>query len=530
MSQKIIKLTSFILLVCVLLSGCSVLDGLLATRLVRYDRMEYVRPDMDEFDAVLERSCASALEETDIKELETAILNFYDVYDDFYTNFSLAMIAHSRDLSDIYWEGEYVYCNAQSATADAGLDQLYRCLVKSPLRQTLEGEDYFGAGFFDDYDTDNRWTSAFTALLEEEARLESEYYRLTSELSNLRSGSDEYSDMAERMAQLLVDLINLRRDIASQWGYDSYMDYAWDVYYYRDYTPEQMERYMADIVRVLVPLYEQLADTDVWSYSGRYADEAQTFAFVRTAAMQMGGTVAEAFLLMESESLYDISYSPDKYPTSFEMYLTGYGVPFVYLCPEREVYDRLTFAHEFGHFCNDYASEGTSVGVDVLEVFSQGMEYLTLCYGLDTDALTRVKLADSLCVYVEQSAFAAFEHRAYAMPEEELSVDTLYDLYDRVATEYGFGSIGYDANEFITVSHFYTNPFYIDSYVVSNDAALQLYQKEQAQAGNGLKIFEESLATEEGYFLAFLEEAGLDSPFTPGRMETVKNTLSQVLQ
>ena len=63
------------------------------------------------------------------------------------------------------------------------------------------------------------------------------------------------------------------------------------------------------------------------------------------------------------------------------------------------------------------------------------------------------------------------------------------------------------------MTHFYTNPMYIISYVVSNDAAMQLYQLELEEAGAGLTRYEENLDTWEMYFLAFLEEAGLQSPF-----------------
>jgi oligoendopeptidase F len=192
--------------------------------------------------------------------------------------------------------------------------------------------------------------------------------------------------------------------------------------------------------------------------------------------------------------------------------------------PGMSRYDWLTFAHEFGHFCNDYASYGSYAGTDVLEVFSQGMEYLSLCYGEPTDDLIRMKMADSLSVYVEQSAFAAFEQQMYALPAPELTVEGLYTLYDKIAQEYGFESVGYDPREFVTIPHFYTNPMYVISYVVSNDAAMQLYQLEQENPGAGLERFQENLDTQETYFLAFLDAAGLENPLAPGRMEKVRET------
>ena len=78
----------------------------------------------------------------------------------------------------------------------------------------------------------------------------------------------------------------------------------------------------------------------------------------------------------------------------------------------------------------------------------------------------------------------------------------------------------------MTITHFFTNPRYVISYVVSNDAALQLYQMETEQA---VKTLEENLATEQAWFLAFLEEADLESPFAPGRLASVKKLLQSIL-
>ena len=68
---------------------------------------------------------------------------------------------------------------------------------------------------------------------------------------------------------------------------------------------------------------------------------------------------------------------------------------------------------------------------------------------------------------------------------------------------------------------------YVFSYIVSNDAALQLYQMECDEPGQGLRLYQRSLDTQQPYFLAFLEEAGLESPFAPGRLEEVAETFRQ---
>jgi oligoendopeptidase F len=233
---------------------------------------------------------------------------------------------------------------------------------------------------------------------------------------------------------------------------------------------------------------------------------------------------------MQEAHLYDISYGKNKFDSSFEVYLYSYQVPYVFVNPTLTAYDKLTFTHEFGHFCSDYASFGSVAGVDVAEVFSQGLEYLSLCYTQNNEDLKKLRMASCLTTYVEQAAYAYFEHQVYDLSSEELTVEHVRALYQSVGSTYGFDSWNWDSRDYVCISHFFTSPMYIISYVVSNDAAFQLYQMEQSSAGSGLACYRENLATREAYFLSFLQSAGLESPFLPGRLEAVKETLQAILQ
>lgn len=513
-----------LVLAAVLLTGCSAVwsDGVVA-----YADMQYEHPDMAALETCLQDAFRAARGE-ELSVIEEEIYDFYDAYDWFYTCYSLAELRYFSDMTDIYWQDEYDYCVEKSPRVDAMLEELYAALAQSPCRSQLEGDDYFGAGFFDSYE-DGGWDEEFVALLERENDLEGRYYTRYGESLD-HEGADYYDVYADELAGILVELIEVRQEIAGYWGYSDYAEFASDSYYYRDYAPAQAEAYLADIQQELVPLYRQVRRSDLWEEALDYSSEKETFAYVRDMARNMGGRVQEAFELLEKAKLYDIGYGENKYPTSYEVYLTSYWEPFVFLCPDGSTYDHLGFAHEFGHFCADYASYGSYAGADVQEVFSQGMEYLSLCYGEDTEDLKKLKMADSLFLYVEQAAFASFEQRMYSLTGEGLSVEGLYRLYEEVALEYGFDSAEYDKREFVTISHYFTDPMYIISYVVSNDAALQLYQMELDQTGAGLACLENSLDSEEAYILAFLKEAGLQSPFTLGRIKTVRETLEAVLQ
>lgn len=531
--KRFYKLLAAVLVVCLLLTGCSVVGEyfsvlgslLLGQSLYSFEEMTYTRPDMEHFQKVLEESCEIAKTETDLEALLEGIYAFYAVYDSFYTAQSLAMIYYCKDMTDAAWEAEHQFCTENASLVAAGLDRLYRALAQSPLREQLETQEYFGKDYFDSYEGETLFQETFLALLEQEAQLQNDYYAIYADAGELDYRSEEFQERyGEQMKQLLVELVLLRQQISAYAGFDNYVDFAYEFYYARDYQPAQAEAYLLHIREELVPLYQQMSEKkpEILLYE---STQQQTYDYVEQMARDMGGTFWEAFQVMADSGLYDISYGENKYNASFETYISDYYLPYVFLNPTMTEYDKLTFAHEFGHFCNDYASYGSVVGVDVAEIFSQGTEYLSLCYSSADDNLQKLKLLDCLCVYVEQAAYASFEQQMYSLSEEALTTAALDALYADTCGSYGLN----DSFSYTLITHFYTNPMYVISYVVSNDAAFQLYQMEQAEEGAGLTCLEKNLQTMQPYFLAFLREAGLESPFADGRLQKVKETLQSIL-
>ena len=70
---------------------------------------------------------------------------------------------------------------------------------------------------------------------------------------------------------------------------------------------------------------------------------------------------------------------------------------------------------------------------------------------------------------------------------------------------------------------------YVLSYVLSNDAAMQIYQREKEESGAGKALLEAHFATEQVSLLAFLESAGLQSPFAPDRLQSVEQLFKKEL-
>ena len=536
MKKVFLKLLALCLTAALLLSGCDIADRInqLKDRLnlngvVAYDDMVYTRPDMDALESLLSDACAAAAESKSIDAVLDAIWAYYDAYDSFYTNYNLADLHYCSDLTDSYWEEEYNFCAENVSAADAGLDALYYALAKSKLVDELEDE-YFGDGYFDAYQGESMWDADFMALMEQESELLVQYYALCDEAMETEYYSDDYfTTYGPKLTDVYVRLVKLRQQIAAQAGYPGYAEFAYDFYYYRDYTPAQAKSYLQQVETILIEPYRKVNDSDVWDAVGNYCSENATFRYVKSAAQAMGGTVKDAFSLLENAKLYDIAYGENKYDSSFELYLWSYQEPFIFMCPYMDQSDKLTFAHEFGHFANDYACGGSYAGTDIAEVHSQAFEYLSLCYVSDTDDLVKYKMADSLCTYMEQAAYAMFELQVYELAGSELTAENVMALYEKTGTAFGFDSWNWDSRDFVTVPHFFTDPMYTISYVVSNDLAMQFYQLEQENKGAGLTLYEQCLQSEESYIITFADQYGLESPFAPGRLQKVAETFRNVL-
>lgn len=530
-----------ILAVCValamLLCGCTdVFDfflerlGSLSGVVTHFDQMEYSRPDVEEIQGAFEDCCAFAVNAESVSTLEDKISECFWLYNSFYTNYNLASIHYYGDTTDIYWEQENDYCMERTPLVDAALEELYYALAVCPLREELEESPMFGEGFFDDYLEGEAPSDTYVALQEREAELLNEYYDLNTAAQSVQYYSDEFFETyGKQMGDVFVEMVKVRKLMAAEAGYDSYLEYAYEYVHGRDYTPQAARAYLEEISEELVPLYVELEDAMLFPHAG-LCSRNQMFSYVKDCVSGMGGTAQKAFETMENSGLYDITYGENKYDISFEVYLPSYNCPFVFVNPGGTQWDMLTFAHEFGHFCNDYASQGSMVGVDVAEVFSQSMEYLSLSYAEDGESLVELKMVDSLRLFVEQAAYALFELSVYDLEGEELTAENVYALYEQIGTQFGFRTWGWDSRDFVLIDHFFSVPQYIISYVVSNDVAFQIYQLEQEEVGAGLRLFEENLDTQQVSLLAFAQEAGLKSPFEAGRLQTVRKTLEGALK
>lgn len=499
------------------------LDFFSALHPLSFDEMEYSRPDPEALTAAIEAAHA----EFATADFETAYQTFDEIYTqmlDYSTMSSIAMIRYYQNMSDTSLQEESEFCEAGFTEVSTAFDSYCDEIADSDLRAQFESEEYYGQGFFDGYGADSLDLSLAKDSFAKETDLQAQYNRIMA-----TAETDEYGDYSgqdlEDIAEIYVQLIQVRNEIASIYGYDSYETYACENTYDRDYGSEETQVFLQGIKDYMVPLFDQMAES-YYLYSIHYnsCTGEDMLDYASSMAQAMGGEVLEAWNFMIDSGLCDLTYSEDKYNGSFETFLYSYGVPFVFVNPTGELGDQFTTVHEFGHFVQEYVWNGESgANIDVAEIFSQALEYLSLDYAdisnRERENMLAYQLMGCLSTYIQQAAFYEFEQQAYRLPEEQLNVQGLNALFSRIMAEYNISSYYMISDSFwAQIPHLFSSPYYVIGYCTSIDVALQVFQH-QVETGEGLELYLELIYESDEPLQTLIANCGLKNPFTEGHLK-----------
>lgn len=494
---------------------------------VDFQSIVYTRPDAEDFAALVEE-CAQALGGKDRSAALEKCREVLAAYDRFYDMSTYAYIQFCKDLSDSKWQEEYAWCTANTTAVRQAMDRYYEAYDGSKI-PGLGVADY--DGHFTATGASISMTDELASLFDQEAALVNRYYDLLAASSE----KDFYENYNEEIAELYIELIQLRKQIAEEAGYESYELFANHYYHDQDYTKEELETYIEGVKKYVSPvlsMWYHHVDGDFYKKDAATQDCKD---YLASAVANMGGAPQTAWDYMIKYNLYDVAAGDTRYAGSYETYFMGLDIPFLFMSSEENPMDFLTFAHEFGHFFNDFAAHGSNATTNVAEFYSQAMEYLSLCYADAPDAaligqLRQEKMADSLQTYVTQAVIYRFEQLAYALPEEKLTVEELNLQYGNVAREFNYRVFDWDPREWIGITHLFEYPFYTISYVLSNDAAIQIYQMELEEPGSGLALYCDLAKRWKAQSLqSFVEQSGLEQPLSEERLRSVARLMRDAI-
>lgn len=524
-----------------------------------FDEIRYERPDVEALIADFGEVTSAVKDGAAAQEVIDAALPVIEEYYQFATMDSVAYIYYCSDtVENADYLEEYDYLENQQPLVSKAMEEFLVACANAPIKEALETL-YFGEDALDEYVDYSVYTNeTYVSLSRQENELVTQYMAEMEDptitidgqdvsLNDLlESGQYDESELEDEylrqktqtLGEIYIRLVKLRRQMAQTLGYESYADYAYAVEYERDFTPEQATDYLEAVKAQLVPIFKKYYFSGEWYYlSTADMDEDELTQALSDSMKLLGKPFTEAYGFMTKHGLYDASYNENKWIGSYMTYLNSYEAPYVYLCPEGTSSDFTTFAHEFGHFTDSFLNYDGGESIDSAEVFSQGLEYLALLNNRLDDEVRETLLEqvmfDSLQCFVFQSSYADFERQVYALDDEALTVEKVCDIALQVSKDYGYyfkDAEDYYRRSWTQIPHFFNAPYYIISYCVSNDAAMQIFELEYEKQGNGRKTYLQMI--ENSHTLSFcemLEDAKLNVPFEQTHMESLAQIFRKIL-
>lgn len=321
------------------------------------------------------------------------------------------------------------------------------------------------------------------------------YYELARQEEELVTRYGELYGDSDACAELYIELVALRNEMAAAEGYDNYAEFAQAEVYARDYDKDELEVFYDSVAEHLTPLWQAVFFSG-YELENRYTPQASDQELIAKVGSVMSGIndeLGSAFSFMIDNNLYDIELREGKNPSSgsYTVTLDAKGVPYLFISDaEDSAWHVKNLIHEGGHFCailntpeldDEWLSFVSSMSIDTCEIHSQALELLAEYYygKLFGDDAAYERYATTALIIenvIDGCYFNEWQTRVYE--EKNLTVDRANELAaELVGKYYGVPDFSKTAAQemWTSVHHNYVSPMYYISYAVSAAAALDIY-------------------------------------------------------
>jgi M3 family oligoendopeptidase len=505
------------------------------------------------------------------------------------TMYNIAMIRHSLDTRDTFYDTENNFFDAQMPLFEELDNAYYKALVSSKDREALEAKfgkllfiqaEYslktFSPAILDDLAEENRLSSEYTRLkAQAEITLGGVKYNLSSIISieqsvdrkiRKQAAEAKWAFFAEREAEfdrIFDELVQVRTRIAHKLGYKNFVELGYVRMKRTDYTPEMVASFRKQIHELIVPIVTSLKkrqkkrlgisklkyyDDDFKFNSGNPKPLGTPEEIVANAAKMYEELSPEThtfFQLMQDTKLMDLVNRDGKATGGYCTYIDDHKAPFIFSNFNGTSGDIDVLTHEAGHAFQVYMSgkfelpEYTWPTYEAAEIHSMSMEFLTwpwmqLFFGKDTEKYQFSHLAGAISFLPYGVAVDEFQHIVYENPA--LTPAQRRAEWSKLEAKY-LPNHDFDGNSYLEAggywqkqSHIFNSPFYYIDYTLAQICAFQFWVKDRKNHAttwrNYVKLCK---AGGSASFLDLVKLAKLKSPFEPGTVATVTSTIKRWL-
>ncbi len=374
---------------------------------------------------------------------------------------------------------------------------------------------------------------------------------------------------AEHFDAIFDRLFDLRMRIASQAGFDNYLQYAFRARGRFDYSAEDCLHFHDAIESEVVPLLRAIqrerrgrmgVDTlRPWDLAVDPLNRPPLRPFEKTVQMVTGAqtifdrmdpTLSRYFQLMREQGLLDLENRKGKAPGGYQCSLAEARLPFIFMNAVGMQRDIETILHESGHAFHALATQNEDfypyreAPIEFCEVASMSMEllgghFLDVFYSSkDVERARRKHLESIIDILPWIATVDAFQHWLYTHPGH--SQADRHQAWMGLLDRFG-GDVDWSGLEKARASlwhrqlHIFIHPFYYIEYGLAQLGALQIWARSLENPHAAMEAYQRALALGGSRPLPELfQAAGIRFDFTNATikplMELVRSELNRLDQ
>ncbi len=334
---------------------------------------------------------------------------------------------------------------------------------------------------------------------------------------------------AEKLNNLLSDLIEKRQKVAENAGFDNYRDYMHKALKRFDYSVDDVISFHNSVKETVLPLvneidirkkekfaydrlmpYDTSADPDLkpalkpFNDGNELIDKAiQVFTKVRP---QYG----EYLKIMKENSYLDLESRKGKAPGGYNYPLYESNIPFIFMNATGNQRDLETMMHEGGHAIHSFLSSNLELvdfkelPSEVAELASMSMElisseYWDIFYDNEDDLkrAKRTHLEGIINVLPWIATIDKFQHLLYLTPQH--TPEERKELWIQTAKEFGSSIVDWsDYENYFSIMwqkqmHIFEVPFYYIEYGIAQLGAIAIWRNFKKNPQKALDDYENAL-------------------------------------
>lgn len=557
---------------------------------MKFDQMEYRRIEIGGYTADFERILAAFTGADSAAAQLDAVHAFFKLHDRFSTMYNLTYIRHTVNTQDKFYSAENDYYDENMPRFEALENRFRKALLASRFRPELEKE--LGALLFRNAQIDTRaFDPKIMDDMAEENRLCSRYQKLVasaqipfdgktlnvSQLGYYMTSPDRdvrrrayaartgfFLPHGEELDEIYDKLVKCRTRQAQKLGYRNFVELGYLRRRRNCYTAEDVAKFRQMVKTHIVPVTRRLAEEQrerLGLEKLAFYDEGtlfpqgnprpqgtpeEIFENGRKMYRELSPQTGEFFDFMLENNLFDVLGRPGKAAGGYCTEIADYKSPFIFANFNGTTDDINTLTHEAGHAFQYYRSrdiyptEYVFPTLDACEIHSMSMEFFTwpwmeLFFGGEADRYRYMHLSGALTFLPYGCAVDEFQHIVYENPD--MTPAQRKEAWQGLEADY-LPRVDYEGDRFFGAGcrwqrqlHIYEAPFYYIDYCVAQTCALEFWAMAAQDKPDAWQRYVRlcSLGGKDT-LTGLIGRVGLQSPFTPGCLQTVADAAGRWLR